>query len=119
MASTRKKISHAKEAFYIICILVALLVGLFSFVGPGGYLEMKQAQTELQIRSDRVEELQKENAECLRTIDELRNDPEALERYMRQKGYAKRGEIIQEIPQSEPPVKPPIPGPRPAARKSG
>ncbi|MBZ5495187.1 MAG: septum formation initiator family protein [Acidobacteriia bacterium] len=103
MGRSRKRVSHAKEAFYIICILVVLLVGLFSYLGPGGYLEMKRTQAELETHRARVELLRKSNEERMRTIESLRIDDEAIERYARKKGYGKKDEIIQEVPQQEPP----------------
>jgi hypothetical protein len=36
----------------------------------------------------------------MRTIDSLKNDPAALEDYLRKKGYAREGELIQELPPS-------------------
>ena len=120
MARSRKKISHGKEAFYIICILLVSLVGIFSYFGPGGYLEMKKAQIELETHRNRVEILRKTNEERMRTINSLREDSDAIERYAREKGYAKKDEIILEIPSQEPP---PAPDPRSGAsdpkKKSG
>jgi cell division protein FtsB len=101
MVQSGKKASHAKEAFCILCILVALLVGLFSYFGPWGYLEMKRTQAELEAERARVEALRKSNEERMRTIKSLRDDKDAIESYARKKGYGKKGEIILEAPQQE------------------
>ena len=102
MAHRRNRVSHAKEAFYIVCILLALLIGLFSIVGPKGYLDMKNAQTELEAHRARVESLKKSNQELERSIDALRSDPKAIEGLARKKRYAKKGEIILEVPEAAP-----------------
>lgn len=102
MARSKNRASHAKEAFYIICILIFLLIGLFSFIGPGGYLDMKKSQEELETHRARTEALQKDIDERLRSVEALRNDKETIESYARKKGYGKKGEIVQEIPQQEP-----------------
>jgi cell division protein FtsB len=107
MVQSGKKASHAKEAFCILCILIALLVGLFSYFGPWGYLEMKRTQAELEVQRAQVEALRKSNEERMRTIKSLRDDKDAIESYARKKGYGKKGEIILEAPQQEPDGHPP------------
>jgi cell division protein FtsB len=101
MARYRRRVSHAKEAFYIVCIVIFLLIGLFSYIGPGGYLEMKKAQAELAIHQSRVEALEKSKKEREHSVEALgdsRKNNEAVEAYARKKGYAKSTEIIQEVP---------------------
>jgi cell division protein FtsB len=101
MARYKKRVSHAKEAFYIVCIVIFLFIGLFSYLGPGGYLEMKKAQAELAVHQSKVEALQKTKKERERTVEVLgdsRKGNEAIEAYARKKGYAKTTEIIQEVP---------------------
>jgi len=105
MASSKKRVSHAKEAFYIICIVIFLLIGLFSYMGPGGYLEMKKVQAELATQQTRVDALKQSKEDRLKSIEALGDDrksDEEIERYLRQKGYGRKGEIIQEVPQPEP-----------------
>jgi cell division protein FtsB len=104
MTRFRKRVSHAKEAFCIIGIVVFLLIGLFSYLGPGGYLEMRKVRAELATHQAQVETLQKARQERLQAIEELRDDRktnDAIERYLRKKGYGKKGELIQEVPQPE------------------
>jgi len=113
MPYRRNRITHAREAFYIICILLVLLIGLFSFVGPGGYFEMKRVQAELETHRARVESLQKANKERMQKIQSLREDPVEIERYLREKGYGKKGEIIQEVPEPQQPVNHPTSDLRP------
>ncbi len=101
MARGKKRVSHAKEAFYIICILMVLLIGLFSYLGPGGYLEMKRLQAELAVHRSRADALQKSSQEHQKNIENLRDtrkDNTAIETIARKKGYAKAGEIVQEVP---------------------
>jgi cell division protein FtsB len=93
-----KHISYKKELYYIICIAVLLVVLAFSIFGPGGYRDLQKARLELQEQRVRVEELKRKNYERMKSIDELRSSREALEKYAREKGYGKEGEIIQQLP---------------------
>jgi cell division protein FtsB len=102
MARKRNRVSHGKEAFYIICILALLLIGLFTYLGPGGWRELKKSQAELKTQRERVESLSKENEERQNSINMMRDDKETQERYARRKGYGRKGEIIQEVPSREP-----------------
>ncbi len=108
MESSRNRISYLKQAFYVACITVALLIGLFTYFGPGGYREMKRIQAELAIHQQRVEALRVSNEERLHRIQRLRDDPQAIETYARKKGYGRKGEIIEEVPE---PVTPDVPAP--------
>lgn len=100
MSRSKKRVSHAKEAFYVICIVTVLLIGLFSYLGPGGYREMKKIQAELATRQARIDSLQKSSQEHQKTIDGLgdaRKDNAAIEAIARKKGYGKGDEIVQEV----------------------
>jgi cell division protein FtsB len=94
----RSRFSHAKEAYYILCFFAALSIFLFAIFGPGGYLELKETRRLLEQERARLERLQQNVADQMRTIDALKNDPAALEQYLRQRGYARPGELIQELP---------------------
>ena len=117
MAHNRKRVTHAKELFYICCILMVLLIGLLGIVGPGGYIEMRKAHAELAARTARVDALRKSIEQQKDAVNALRDDETALEEYARKKGYGKKGEIIQEVPQPEPET-PPASESRPAAPNS-
>jgi len=101
MATSKRRLTHAKEAFYISCIVIAVVIGLFSWFGPYGYRELKKTQAEVAAAQKRVEALQKSNEELLHKDQMLKENPEAIEDYARRKGYARKGEIIQEVPQAE------------------
>lgn len=94
----RSRFSHAKEAYYILCFFAALSIFLFALLGPGGYLELKETRQQLEQERLRLEQMQQSVADQMRAIDALKNDPAALEQYLRQKGYARPGELIQELP---------------------
>ena len=99
MAHSKHRISYKKELYYILCIVALLVVLLFSFLGPGGYRDLQKARLELQEQRVRVEELKRKNFERMKSIEEFRSSREALEKYAREKGYGKEGEIIQQLPQ--------------------
>jgi cell division protein FtsB len=98
MARSKNRISYKKEAYYILCIVAVLVILLFSFFGPGGYRDLQKSRLELQEQRIRVEQLERENSEHVRSIEKLRSDRNALEKYAREKGYGKPGEIIQQVP---------------------
>jgi cell division protein FtsB len=99
MARSKNRISYKKELYYILCIVALLVVLLFSFLGPGGYRDLQKARLELQEQRVRVEEIKRKNSERVKSIEEFRSSKEALEKYAREKGYGKEGEIIQQLPQ--------------------
>ncbi len=85
--------------------MIILLIGLFSFVGPQGYLELKRTEAELEAHRARVKQLNKSKEEHLQEIKSLgddRDNNDAIERYARKKGYGKKGELVQEVPQPKP-----------------
>ncbi|MDI9611929.1 MAG: septum formation initiator family protein [Acidobacteriota bacterium] len=98
MAYAKHRNTHKKELYYILCIVVVTLVLSFSIFGPGGYRQLRQAELELELQRARVEELERSNHERMQSIEELRSNKEALEKYARQKGYGKEGEIIHHVP---------------------
>lgn len=97
MARSRR-LSPKKELYYILCIVTVLGVLLFSFFGPGGYRELKKQKLELQEQRIRVDQLERENNERRKSIQALRSDKDAIEKYAREKGYGRDGEIIQQLP---------------------
>ena len=102
MARPKRRRSHGKEIYYILCILSIVAGALLTIFGPGGYLELRKTRAELESHRSRVESLRQENRQRMETIQQLRSDREAIEKYAREKGYGKKGEIIQQVPEEEP-----------------
>jgi cell division protein FtsB len=102
MVRPKRRRSHGKEIYYILCILSIVAGGLLTIFGPGGYLELRRTRAELEIHRSRVESLRQENGQRMETIRQLRSDKEAIEKYARDKGYGKKGEIIQQVPEEDP-----------------
>jgi cell division protein FtsB len=98
MAHSKRRLSHKKELYYILCIVAVLVILLVSFFGPGGYRELQKSRLELQEQHIRVDQLERQNYERMKSIEKLRSDRNALEKYAREKGYGKEGEIIQQLP---------------------
>jgi len=90
--------SHAKELYYILCFAFALGIILLGLFGGSGYLEMRRHRQELADQRVRVEEMQRALQDQLARIERLKNDPAALEEYLRRQGYARADELIQEVP---------------------
>jgi cell division protein FtsB len=105
MAHSRYRLSHKKELYYILCIVALLAILLFSFLGPGGYRELRKQRLQLQEKRMRIDKLKRNNYDRMKTIEGLRSDKETLERYAREKGYGKEDEIILQLPK-EPEKKP-------------
>ncbi len=101
MAYLRNQPSHAKEIYYILCIVIVVAIAVSSIWGPGGYLELRKAKQELELQRNRVEALKKSNEEQMRSVQALRSDPEALEKRAREKGYGKSDEIVQQLPEAQ------------------
>jgi cell division protein FtsB len=99
MARSKRRISHKRELYYILCIVAVLVILLFSFFGPGGYRDLQKARLQVQAQRVRVERIERDNSSRLKTIDKLRTDPNALEKHARDKGYAREGDIIQQLPE--------------------
>jgi cell division protein FtsB len=101
MARTKYRLTYKRELYYILCIVAVLVVLLFGVWGPGGYRDLQRARLELQKQNMRVEELKRSNEERIKSIEALRSDKEALEKYARGKGYGRQGEIIQQTPKED------------------
>lgn len=102
MARLRYRLSYKKELYYILCIVAVLVILMFSVFGPGGYRDLQKARQELERQRARVEQLERENYERMKSIERLRSDREYLERHAREKGYGREGEIIQQLPPDPP-----------------
>lgn len=105
MRQSGRRNTYGSEIYYIVLILAILITGAATIWGPGGYLEMKKNQADVQDRRSRVKALQMSNKARLDEIQNLRDDRETLEKYARQKGYGKKGEIIQQLPAPSKPAK--------------
>ncbi len=105
MTRRRSATSHRKEVYYIVCIILVIGGIAGSLWIPGGYFEMRRMQHELEVQRNRVEALKQGNNEQLQAIRDLKSNPKALEKYARERGYAKKGEIVQQLPEPAPAVK--------------
>jgi len=105
MAGRRQKVSHGREAYFIVAILLVVAFGFVSIWGPGGWVEMKRLEAELNLRKTHVDALQRGIQDKVKRIEELKSNSDALERYAREKGYSRPDEIIQHLPTETPPEK--------------
>jgi len=99
MARRRSRFSHLKEICYIAAILAVVALAAETIWGPGGFVDVKRSQVDLETRRARAGELKQRNRQRLERIQELRSSPKTLEGYARQKGYGRKGEIIQQLPE--------------------
>lgn len=98
MAKRKKRTSFAREIYYILCLTMFIVSALFAFWGPGGWRELKKAQLEMETRRVRVDALDRQNKERLKSIEALKSRKDEIERIAREEGYAQEGEIIQRVP---------------------
>ena len=106
MTRRRNNISPIKEIYYILFIIAVVVSSAVSIWGPGGYLELRKAQLDLEKRRTRIETLKRSNNERTQSIEALRSDRETLEKVAREKGYGKKGEVVQHLaPESQRPTR--------------
>ena len=98
MAYSKRRLSHKKELYYILCIVAVLAILLVSLFGPGGYQDLRRARLQLQEQHIRVDRLDRENSKRRKSIEKMRSDKYEIEKHAREKGYGREGEIIQQLP---------------------
>ncbi len=110
MGQRRSKVSHTRELGFIICLALTILLAAIGLIGPGGYLEMKRAERELEALRARVAARERANRKLMGAVRALETDPHAVERQAREQGYARPGELVQEVtPPPSSQAKPPAP----------
>ena len=105
MAYKKYSLRFKKELYYIFLIVVVGGILLLGFLGPDGYLALKNEQQKVLQQQQNINELEFSNRELKQSIDDMRSDPEALENYAREKGYGRDNEIIQQL-SDDPPENP-------------
>jgi cell division protein FtsB len=104
MSYSKNRHSYIKEAYYLLCLVLVVVIFLFTVWGSTGHMELKKAEAQLEAQKARIEALKQSNSKRLQTIQLLRSDPKALEKYARSKNYAQQGEIIQQLPEEPSPA---------------
>ena len=99
MAHSKRRISHKKELYYILCIVAVLFILLFSFFGPDGYRDLQKARLKVQAQQVSVGRLERDNNSRLKSIEKLKTDPNAMEKRAREMGFGREEEIIQQLPE--------------------
>lgn len=84
----RKKIIIAALGFFFLVLLLA------SFFGKKGLLEIFQAQRKQKILQEKVERLEGKKSKLEREIEELRENPKAVEKKAREKLWLMRPDEI-------------------------
>jgi cell division protein FtsB len=101
MADKKQVLKHKKELYYIFLIVVVGGILLLAILGPDGYLALENARLKLQQQKASVDALELSNRKRAETNEALRKNPEAIERYAREKGgYGRENEIIQQLPEN-------------------
>jgi cell division protein FtsB len=100
MADKKQVLKHKKELYYIFLIVVVGGILLLSILGPDGYLKLEGERLELRQLKARVDDLERSNRKREETNEALSNDPEAIERYARDKYYGRENEVIQQLPEN-------------------
>lgn len=78
-------INIKSKGFLLVIILFVFILILAFFFGEGGILELVKTRTEIDQLKKKVGTLEKEKAALIKEIEELKKDPQALERKAREK----------------------------------
>jgi cell division protein FtsB len=85
---------HARQILGVALLAFAV----HDVFGAHGFLAMRQTRKEIeQLRSD-IARLNEENGALAGQVKSLKNDPKTIERFARDMGMAKPGEIIFKLP---------------------
>ena len=88
-----------RPAGTIVAVALALLLGWHVFYGPHGISVWQKERAQDRALQTEIDKLQKENGELARHNEQLKSDPDAIEREAREKlHYAKPGEVIYTLP---------------------
>jgi cell division protein FtsB len=83
--------------------LALVAVAIHDLFGTHGYLAMRRTQREIEQLQGEIERLNKENEDLTKHVQQLRTDPDTIERIAREEmGLARPGEMIFRMP--EPPT---------------
>jgi cell division protein FtsB len=86
----------------VIFVVVLLVHDVF---GAHGFIAMRQKQQEIKKVSGVLDRLNKENALLEQDVEDLKSDPQTIQRIARDElGLAKPQEIIIKLPVAEPPT---------------
>lgn len=84
-----------RRAATVLVIAAALVFGYHAIFGENGVNVYEQRRAENKIVQKRIVELQQENARLAQQVQELKNDPDAIEHEARERlHYARPGEVI-------------------------
>ena len=89
-------------------LLILFFVCLFSYAylltyGSGGFIELDRARSELKQLELENQQLHEINRHKAQQLERIKNDPEELERILREKlDYARPGDVIITLPDNEP-----------------
>jgi cell division protein FtsL len=86
-----------------ILALALLAVGIHDVFGAHGYLAMRRSREQIEELRGQIEKLNQENQALAEHINELKTDPEAIEKIAREEmGLARPGEMIFKLPAASP-----------------
>jgi cell division protein FtsB len=84
--------------------LLVLLLVVHDIFGTHGFLAMRRTENEIQKVQANLDLLNKENAELIQQVKDLKTDPYTIEAMGRGMGLARPGEVIIKIPESQMPL---------------
>jgi cell division protein FtsB len=88
-----------RPAGTVVAIVLALLLTWHVIYGTHGLSVWQQKRAEDRALQQEILQLQQENGEMEHQVDQLKSDPDAIEREAREKlHYAKPGEVIYTLP---------------------
>ena len=93
-----RKILPFDKVFIILAALLGLLLIALGILGNNGIITYTQLKRNYKEMQQRVEKLDKENQKLVEEINQLRDNPEYIERIAREElGMVKPGEVLYRI----------------------
>ncbi len=74
-----------KKIFWVMLIFLFLVLFVSSFFGKKGWLEIYKTQKQKELLKEEIVQLEEKKAQLLREIEELENNPKAVENKAREK----------------------------------
>ena len=92
---------HSRRKLATIGVFaLVLFLGFHVIFGANGMVVYTNKRSQYRSLQKETQDLDEENAKLTKQVEELRNDPKAIEKEAREQlGYAKKGEIIYTMPE--------------------
>lgn len=89
-----------RETLFILILLAVMFLIYWSLFGQGGYRKLREYRKEFEALTVENSQLRSENEKLIKTVRQLKSDPNAIEKIARERfNFARPGDIIVTLPQ--------------------